>query len=293
MVSIVTINYNCFSATQRLIESLCSVVLPQFEMILVDNKSSEEEILKIKNYNFPSWVTLVFANENLGFSGGNNLGFKYAKYDYIMVLNCDTVIKTDFLTPLINKLSSDIKIGIVCPKIFYLDRPNVIQFGGYAPLGRYMIDIKSMYNNCEDNCCLTQDVVTPFAHGAAMMFHRNTLKTVGVMPESYFLYFEELDWSLSFKNKGYKIVCVNNSAVYHEGSHSTAKIPTLKLYYNIRNRLIFANRNLKGYEKMANIMFQLGVSCPKYVIRNIKEPKSVKMVFKGITDFLKSKTGKY
>lgn len=285
MVSIVTINFNGFDATKRLIESLKGLLLPKFELILVDNNSCESDKDAIRNYCLPDWVRVVWSNENLGFAGGNNLGIKSAKYGYIMVLNNDTVVKDDFLTPLIEKLRCSNRVGIACSKIMNLERPNIVQFGGYAPLGRYMIDIRSVYNGCEDSCMFSKDVKTPFAHGAAMMFRRADLDVVGFMPEIYFLYFEELDWSLSFTRNGFDIWCVGKSKVYHEGSHSTSKISELKLYYNIRNRLIFASRNLHSSDKFINIMFQLFVSCPKYVVKNIREPKMVKAVFRAVFDY--------
>lgn len=295
MTSIITINYNGTEVTKRLIDSLeqslCGI---DYEIVVVDNASSEDQKTLLKEYESKDRVKIIFSAQNLGFSGGNNLGIEYAKGEYIMLLNNDTIAKDDFITPLVDTLSSSKEIGLASSKIMDMEKPNIIQFGGYSVNSRYMTNIRSIYNGVEETCSYMGVTDTPFAHGAAMMFRKADLNKVGLMPLDYFLYFEELDWSMQFRNAGFKIVCVGNSKIYHEGSHTMGnKLTATKLYYNTRNRLIFAKRNLKGWSKYGNYLFQIGFSYPKNSIKMaIRGEFNLSVsISKGVFDFLTGKKG--
>lgn len=294
MVSIITINYNGAFVTKRLLDSLNEALTGvDYEVIVVDNNSSEEDKNCLRSVAKEN-VKIVYNSENSGFAAGNNIGIENSSGDYIMLLNNDTVAKNDFITPLVDFLECNVNVGIACSRIMSLENSSVIQFGGYSPVGKYMIDIKSAYNNCENTCVVSGDVKTPFAHGAAMMFRRSSLYKTGMMPLDYFLYFEELDWSMSFTSAGYEIWCVSGSMIYHEGSHSMGGVLPLKIYYNTRNRLVFAARNLKGIYRIGNIFFQLFISVPKNGFKFLLKgnPTLFKAVFCGAFDFIAGKRGR-
>lgn len=294
MVSIITINFNSSLATLRLAKSLKDAIKGElYELIVVDNDSSEEQKSILRES--PIADCVVYNGENSGFAEGNNIGIKAAKGEYIMLLNNDTIVDDDAITPLINYLKRNPSTGVACSKILSLENRTIIQFGGYAPIGRYMIDINSIYNGATDNCQMSRDVKTPFAHGAAMMFRRKDIEVVGFMPTEYFLYFEELDWSLRFTQQGYDIVCVGDSRVYHEGSHTMKQSGSyIKIYYNIRNRLIFAKKNLKGGYRVGNIAFQLFISYPKTAVKFLLKGDfvSFKATNRGVLDFMIHRYGK-
>src|SRR5688500_20245283 len=99
-----------------------------------------------------------------------------------------------------------------------------------------------------------------------MMVPRRVIDKVGMMPEFFFLYYEEVDWCESIKKAGYKIFFVPASKVYHKESMSIGKSSTLKTYYMTRNRLLFMRRNTSGMEKVSWVLFFLIFSLPKNMI---------------------------
>jgi GT2 family glycosyltransferase len=114
-ISIITINYNGFNDTCELIETL-PLEDEALEVIVVDNASKADEATLIKQ-RFPL-VTVIRSEKNLGFAGGNNIGIKVAKGDYLLFLNNDTELKEDWNTnALIQRMQSNEHIGMVCPKI--------------------------------------------------------------------------------------------------------------------------------------------------------------------------------
>ena len=139
-LSIVTINYNGLEDTCELIDSI--PFNNDLEVIVVDNASKEDEACIISK-RYPH-VIVIRSNQNLGFAGGNNLGIKEAKGDYILLINNDTIFKDFNIDNLIERLESSEKIGIVCPKLRFAWGNNPIQFAGYTSLSKITLRNKAI-----------------------------------------------------------------------------------------------------------------------------------------------------
>ena len=135
---------------------------------------------------------------------------------------------------------------------------------------------------------------TAFAHGAAMMIRTTDIKKFGMMPEFYFLYYEELDWSERIREAGYRIVYDPRTTVFHKESATTGRQSPLRSYYLTRNRLLFARRNRRGTERRLSILYQLGVALPKSVAAALLCGRRdlAAAVLRGGRDFLRHKIGK-
>jgi hypothetical protein len=107
---------------------------------------------------------------------------------------------------------------------------------------------------------------THFTHGCSMMVSRNVINKVGLMPEEYFLYYEEHDWSTKIKCAGYKIFYQPKSVVYHKESISVKKDSTLKTYFINRNRILFMQRNFNWFKRLVATLFILLISVPKNLL---------------------------
>jgi hypothetical protein len=110
------------------------------------------------------------------------------------------------------------------------------------------------------------DALTNFVHGAAMLVPVSVIREVGLMPECYFLYYEELDWSTRIKNAGYELWYVHNSMILHKESISTGKMTPFKTYYMNRSRILYMRRNLNGLVFLVSVLFQVFISIPKNVL---------------------------
>ena len=264
-ISFITICYNGFKDTCELIESLQGKVHSvSYEIIVVDNASREDEASRIRQL-YPS-VTAIRSNENRGFSGGNNVGIRAAKGKYLFFINNDTYIESDHIDRLIERLESRSEIGGVSPKIRFAFPPRHIQFAGFTPLSRITLRNNMEGFNCPDNGTFDTPHPTPYLHGAAMMIKREVIEKAGMMPEIFFLYYEELDWSTSMTRAGYELWYDPCCTILHKESQSTGQLSKLRTYYLTRNRLFYARRNLKGIDRIASVLYQSTIAAGKNML---------------------------
>lgn len=245
LISIITVHFNAIDETLALLESLrINLTYPNVELIIVDNCSREDISNRVKSIN-PT-ALYIRSNQNLGFAGGNNLGIRQAKGDFVFLVNNDTEWTPYLLENLVSVFQDKPDAGIVCPKFHYFFAKGTIEYAGYQPVSNFtgrnaMIGCKE-----KDEGQYDELKETHYAHGGAMLVSKEVLEKVGLMYEDYFLYYEEFDWCENIKRKGYKIYYQPAALIYHKESMSTGKASPLKTYYLTRNRILFMRRNRKG-----------------------------------------------
>ena len=287
VLSIITINYNGLKDTCELIESLPAND-KSLEMIVVDNASTQDEASEIER-GFPH-VTVIRSDRNLGFAGGNNLGIQASHGKYLFFLNNDTIIhQPSAISHLITRLESSDQIGMVCPKIRFTWGHQPIQFAGYTRLTSITLRNKTIGYGEEDKGQYDTPHPTPYAHGAAMLVKREVIEKVGMMPECYFLYYEELDWSVIIRKAGYDIWYDPAFTVFHKESQTTGKASPLKTFYTTRNRLLFAQRNIQGASKYLTYAYLVSVVAIRDMVKYTFTGKTdlAVAVIKGIWNFIK------
>ena len=282
-ISIITINFNGLSDTCALMETI--PFNDNLEVIVVDNASQNQEADTISK-RFPQ-VKVIKSEKNLGFAGGNNLGIRAAKGKYIFLINNDTIFKNFNIQALIKKLESSPKIAVVCPKISFSWGNHPIQFAGYTPLSKITVRNQAIGFGEEDHGQYDTPHLTPYAHGAAMLVKREALEKVGLMPECYFLYYEELDWSMIFTRAGFEIWYDPACTVFHKESQATGKNSPLRTYYIVRNRLLLVKRNWKGITKYLSYAYLLGVVGVRDILKYALSGKweLLKATTNGLRDF--------
>lgn len=282
-ISIITVNYNGVKDTCELIDSIPSN--DNMEVIVVDNGSRKDEASLITQ-RFPH-VRTIRSERNLGFAGGNNLGIKAAKGKFLFLINNDTTFKGFNIQPLIDRLESISTIGMVCPKILFAWGSNPIQFAGYTPLSKITVRNQAIGFGEEDKGQYDIPHPTPYAHGAAMLIKREAIDKVGLMPECYFLYYEEIDWSMMFTRTGYEIWYEPACAIYHKESQSTGQDSPLRTYFMTRNRLLLVKRNWPELTKYLSYIYIIGIVIPRDILKNIfsRNMKHVKAIYTGLQDF--------
>lgn len=282
-LSIITINYNGLKDTCELIDSI--PFNNKMEVIVVDNASTKDEA-NIISEKYPH-VKVIRSSRNLGFAGGNNLGIKEAKGKYILLINNDTYFKEFNIASLIERLESSNNIGIVCPKLRFAWGNNPIQYAGYTPLSPITVRNQAIGFGEEDHGQYNTAHPTPYAHGAAMLIKREAIDKVGLMPECFFLYYEELDWSMMFTRAGYDIWYDPACTVYHKESQTTGQNSPLRTYYITRNRLLLVKRNYKGINKYLSYIYLIGIVAPRDIIKFTLQGRLdlVKAVYRGIKTF--------
>jgi len=260
-VSIITIDYNDPEVTQQLLSSLQTVGLHrEVEVVVVDNGSRVSSEPAIKGL-YP-WVKFVRSEINLGFAGGNNLGMRYATGEYIFFLNNDTELKEDIISTMVSILERNPQIGILCPEIRYYDKQEAIQYTGFTPINPVTGRNKCLTSELDTN----EWKSTHFPHGAAMLVSRKVIEQVGPMPELFFLYYEEHDWTEMIRRAGYQIGVTPKARVYHKESMSVSRIGELKMYFMTRNRILFMRRNYPGIGLTFFWIYFLLAATPKNVL---------------------------
>ena len=288
LLSIITINYNGLKDTCELIDTL-PLNNEIIEVIVVDNASTQDEATELER-RYPQ-IIVIRSDKNLGFAGGNNLGIQAAKGKYLFFINNDTILRpqTSDLRLLIARLESSPKIGMVCPKIRFNWGNHRIQYAGYTPLSKITLRNKSIGFGEED--CGQYDIAhsTPYAHGAAMIVKHEVIEKAGMMPECYFLYYEELDWSMMIRRAGYEIWYDPSCTVLHKESQTTGQQSPIKTYYITRNRLLFALRNINGSERYLTYLYIIGIVAVRDILKYLCKGQinMAKAVMKGIKDFIK------
>lgn len=212
-----------------------------YNIIVVDNNSSDDSVAYIKN-NFLQ-ILLLENKENLGFAGGNNIGIKRAieeGYEYIVLLNQDTIVDPNWLEELIKAAELDEKVGLVQSRLMLWPATekinsigNEIHFLGFGFTGGYL-------QRLEDYPIKSNEIT--YASGAGMLVKRNVFEEAGLFDKEFFMYHEDLDLSWKARIKGYKIVLASNSVVYHKYEFSKS---IAKYYYMERNRFIVLLENYK------------------------------------------------
>jgi|SRR3989344_1416944 len=253
-VSVVILNWNTANETAKSLQSLDRQTFRDFEVVLVDNGSTEEDYKNLKKiaYKSRSKIRVLRIEKNIGLSGGANLGVRNSKGDYILFMNNDATGNTDFIEKLLVPFSKYDGVGATVSKVFF-DRPGIrglVQYAGgeltfygkAAHIGTGMKDVPE-YNKEKE---------TQWAFGVSLMVKKEVLKKLGeVFPAAFYTYFEDVDLSWRIRSSGYRIIYTPSSVVYHIGSK------TMEVNSSISNqdRLSFRNKYLCFWRNLPQIEF--------------------------------------
>ena len=287
LVSIISVNYNQAEVTCAMLASLRCLTYSNYEIIIIDNASPTENPLIIKE-RFPE-IQLIQSEKNLGFAGGNNLGILAAQGKYCLFLNNDTEVSSNLLDELVMSFEQNSAIGIITPKIIFYDSDNLIQYAGSSAINPWTGRSVTVGNQEKDLGQYDGEYQTALAHGAAMMVPMQVIREVGLMPELYFLYYEEMDWCEMIKRAGYIIHYVGKASIYHKESVSVGRSSVMRTYYMYRNRLLFIRRNSIGIQRWSGILFFLLFAAPKQSVVHLlrKETEYVIAIWRGVAWHLK------
>lgn len=243
-VMIVILNWNGKDDTIVCLDSLSKLDYTNYEVIVVDNGSTDGSQKEIKR-RFPM-VKLVENKENLGFAKGNNIGIRIALEDsnvkYIFLLNNDTKVEPNCLTELIKVAETDGRIGIVQPKMLRMNDPRIIDSTGHVfSWGRIVDRGCGKVDKGQYDCKL--DIIGGCA--GACLYRREMLEEIGLFDESFWAYYEDAELSWRAYKRGWKAKYVPSAIVYHKRGATTNKCEeiTLKMaLLNIKNMATTVNR---------------------------------------------------
>lgn len=254
--AIVILNWNGLRDTLDCLASLERLDYPDYQVIVVDNGSTDGSIEAIRQ-RFPS-VALLENGQNLGFTGGNNVGLRHALQrgaEYALLLNNDTEVAPDFLRRLVEAVEADAGIGIAGPTIYYHAQPAVIWSAGGAIDWRRGQTCMVGLNTPDEGQWGTAPRSVDFVTGCALLIKRAVMEQAGLLDERFFAYFEEAEWCVRACRAGFQIVHVPQAKLWHKITPERRAASPLVHYYMTRNRLLFLKVTKAGWRAWLHTLF--------------------------------------
>lgn len=275
-VSVIILNYRVADLTVKCIQSLQKSTYKNIEIIVVDNNSEDDLEGRLKDFQD---ILFIPSKENLGYSGGNNIGIKKALVngaDYIFILNSDATVESGTIASLVEAAEKGVG-DLLGPKILFPESRVIWYAGGIFDKDNVLGKHRGVDDVDEGQYDIAEE--TDYITGAALFVKNGVFEKVGLFDEKYFLYYEDSDFCFRARQAGYKVMYIPQALVYHANAKSTGLGSPLQDYYITRNRMLFASKFLPFRTRFA--LFREG-------LRNIGNTTRRK----ALIDFLTGKFGK-
>jgi|JI10StandDraft_1071094.scaffolds.fasta_scaffold01415_28 GT2 family glycosyltransferase len=310
IVSIIIVSYNTREILRQCLQSVMkSVSLQKVEIFVVDNSSLDGSADMVEK-EFKD-IKLIRSSANLGFAGGNNLAIPKTRGEYLLLLNPDSVLTPDTLEKTIEYMDSDLKCGILGIKLKGLD-------GSLQPCARKIpnpflkfLVITGIARKFKNNSFLGGPDYSWWDHnsilevgwvvGAYFLFRRELIADIGLLDERYFLYFEEIDFCLQAKKKGWKVIFFPFAEIMHIGGQSSlasnGKVSSSGkqlIKYRIKSEFRFYRKNFNLFYVIATAFIEASwhflILLKNSIFRNsnsIEKRKNSKEIIQIIFSLLK------
>lgn len=238
LVYIVIVNWNGWRDTIECIDSLRKLTYSKYRVVVVDNGSTDESISELQTY---PYINLITTGKNLGFSGGNNVGIRWAmeqEVEFILLLNNDTVVAPDLLDAFVEVANRHPHVGAMAAKIYYFDQPEVLWFAG-GKVTNHLDCPGHLGGGEKDQGQYDQICDTLFINGSAFFARAKAISDVGLLDERYFYTFEDADWTMRFLQAGYRCLYVPQAKIWHKAHRATGGRTPCWWYYYERSRLLW------------------------------------------------------
>ena len=291
-VAVIIVNWKKYDITSICIESILNSTNSNFKIILVDNESDNK---KVKNFKYRDEIKIIQNKKNEGFSKANNIGIDYAlknNYDYTILINNDTIVEKNLIEVLL-KTAQAKNFSVVQPLILKYNGKEIWNAGGRINyfFGNF-ITRKKVGNSLNSSHELTE-----WLTGCCCLFKTKIFKEIGKLDESFFAYYEDVDFSLRLKKHGYKIGFTSKTHLYHYESFSSisnnskgGKLSPYIHYLNIRNHILILKKHSDLFNPFGTRLYQIFkiISYSIYFIFRLRFTK-LNMVYKGLLDSYKIK----
>ena len=289
-IGIILVNYNGSADTLDCIKSLNKMSYNDFQIIVVDNNSTDESLKLLSEKKEELKYELIALNENRGFSAGNNVGICKAiqiGVEYVLLLNNDTIVDPYFLERLMSNELVPFDVCVTTGTIYYTSNKNRIWYAA----GQFYLNfakVSQIGRNNKNGKLPQKPIKVSFASGCCMCIPISVIQSVGLLDESYFLYEEDVDYCYRLMRENISIYYVPDAVIYHKVSSSTTKtdkMSSVTQYYMVRNKYNFINRYYKGVRRIIPCIYSL-LMYSYYCLRYGMNPK---YVIWGIADSLNGK----
>ena len=252
-VAVIILNWNNRQITSDCIRSVLAMDGSDIAILVVDNGSTDGSA-EILRQEFPE-ITVLPQGRNLGFAAGSNVGMRLAlanDAEYVLLLNNDTIVGPDLIREMLSAMQHDARIAAVCPKIYFADRPELLWYAGadfslWTGTGKHRgwkeVD-RGQYDQQQE---ITQ------ATGCAMLVRCNVLREVGLLDEQFWAYAEDLDWSVRFLKRGYRLAFAPKARLWHSDGFTAVKLlgsgsQAVRQFLSTRNMVFVGRKHLRWWQ---------------------------------------------
>jgi len=274
MISIVVLTYNSKDCIRPCLDSVFRQDYQNFEVIVVDNASSDGTLELVKKY---SKTALIENEENFGACRARNQGIEVSSGEWILTLDCDVVLEKDFLSKAVNTINNlSSNTGILQPKILNLDGKTIYSCGIHLSWMRRFYDIGRGKNNVEFN-----KPMSIFGACSACAFYRKQMlqevkEETGYFDERFFFLVEDVDLAWRAQKRGWEVLFAPEANCYHMGNSSgTSDRLRQRLCFHNRLHSIFKNDGFKRY--LLKVLPLLVYDIPRIVFLNLVKPSICKI----------------
>ncbi len=241
-VAALVLNYNGADITLQSLPSLAAMTYPNFELIVIDNGSTDDSIARIQAAH-PD-LRIFHKPTNAGPAAGLNFGMEQAlaeDFDYLLILNNDIEVDPEMLTEMLTVAASDDSIGCVGPKSFYFwNRDRLWAAGGRICFRESVTKERGMGEVDRGQYDTTQEV--DYINGCALLTRREVVEKVGLFDPQFHLACEDADWGMRLRQQGYRSFYAHRAVLYHMVSMSTGVYKPGRTYQTGRSTAIFVRR---------------------------------------------------
>jgi GT2 family glycosyltransferase len=283
-VAVVILNYNGLNWLKAFLEDVI-LKSKEAEIYVADNASTDDSLDYVKQH-FPS-VKIVENKDNTGYAGGYNNALQHICADYYVLLNSDVEVTDNWISPIIEQMEKDKSIAACQPKIKKYDKKTHFEYagacGGFIDKYGYPYCRGRIFDNLEEDKGQYDNPIEVFWASGACLFLRSTaFYEVGGFDWDFFAHMEEIDLCWKLKNKGYKIMCIPQSTVYHVGGGTLKNGSYFKTYLNYRNNLLMLYKNLEPKNRFKILFTRMlldGISSAKMILD--KKPHHIFAILKA------------
>lgn len=289
-VGIVISNYNGWQDTVQCLESLQKQTCRDFEIILLDDASTNDSVQQLQKHLTENTVFLP-QEANSGFAAVNNVGMRRALADgcdWVLLLNNDTVVAPDFLETLLRETPDG---AVSCPKMLFLDPPDEIWFAG-GELDRATGKVKHLGGHEKDGPAFAEKKQVSFITFCCVLLPRQVVEEVGFLDETLFMYCEDVDYCIRLADAGVPLWFLPDARIWHKAGGSAGGM--LSVYYITRNTLYLTCKGKSALQIRARTLPVLISGAARYALTKLLGRKKGRSygAFRGALDFWRGRMGR-
>lgn len=259
LVSIIIVNWNGGKVLEDCLNSLEKISYKNWQLVFVDNGSNDGSDAFPEKILTSLKISIIKNKENLGFAYANNQGFEKAKGEYILLLNNDTVVTTNFLSILVDKMNLDSSLGVTQPKIYMLDKKGYLDNAGSFITRIGFWDHWGFGEKDSQEFNIEKEIFS--AKGACMLIRKSVIEKVDLFDPDFVSYFEESDFCWRVWLAGYRVLYYPKSHIYHKVGFTIKRQNVLNInFHYYKNRICSLIKNLEILNLLITLSSHLFIS---------------------------------